>query len=432
MPKIKNIIAREILDSRGNPTVEVTVKLESGIVACAAVPSGASTGTFEALELRDGDKGRYGGSGVLKAVENVNGKIRKILLGKDARRQLDIDDMMLEHDGTENKSNLGANAILGVSLAVCRAAALFERKPLYDYIREISDLGDEEMRIPIPMFNVLNGGQHADSGLCIQEFKIVPNGIRVFSEQLRAGSEIFHQLKKILSEQGYSVGVGDEGGFSPKLQSNSKALELINRAIAESGYELGKQVSVGLDAAANSFYKTEEKHYLMEPEGISLETDKLIELYKEWIGKYHIISIEDGLNEEDWAGWARMKKSLCGGQSLFKVMEKSQDIMLIGDDLLVTNAKRLKKAIEHESCNSVLIKVNQIGSLSETFDCMRLAKKNGMRTVISHRSGETTDDFIADLAVGTRADFIKSGSLSRGERICKYNRLLKIADEIEK
>ena len=432
MPKIKNIIAREILDSRGNPTVEVAVELESGIVSKAAVPSGASTGTFEALELRDGDKERYGGLGVLKAVENVNGPIKNLLIGKDARKQLEIDDMMLELDGTENKSKLGANAILGVSLAVCRAAANFEKKPLYEYIFKISDLGNDPMSIPIPMFNVLNGGQHADSGLCIQEFKIVPNGIKDFSHQLRAGSEIFHKLKKILSDGGYSVGVGDEGGFSPKLESNSKALEIINKAISDSGYKKGVEVSLGLDVAANSFYDESQKIYMLAPEMISMERQKMMELYKEWMEKYNIISIEDGLNEEDWSGWAEMKKYLSGKTFASSKSKDLQETMFIGDDLLVTNVRRLEKAIEHDSCNSVLIKVNQIGSLSETFDCMRLAKKNGMRTVISHRSGETTDDFIADLAVGARADFIKSGSLSRGERICKYNRLLAIEEEIKK
>lgn len=431
MPEIKNIESREILDSRGNPTVEVSVELESGIIAIAAVPSGASTGTFEALELRDGDKSRYDGQGVLKAIENVNGPIREALLGKDSRKQLEIDDMMLELDGTENKSKLGANAILGVSLAVCRAAALFEKKPLYEYISGISDLGEAKMEIPIPMFNVLNGGQHADSGLSVQEFKIVPNGIKDFSEQLRAGSEIFHKLKKILSEQGYSTAVGDEGGFSPKLESNTKALELINKAITESGYKLGKEVNLGLDVAANSFYDASENNYILKPEGVTLEKDRLINLYKEWIDKYFIISIEDGLHEEDWEGWAEMNKKISKNSFFNGILGNKQENMLIGDDLLVTNVNRLKKAIEKDSCNSVLIKVNQIGSLSETFDCMRLAKKNGMRTVISHRSGETMDDFIADLSVGAKADFIKSGSLSRGERICKYNRLLKIESELK-
>ncbi len=423
MDKIKEIFGREILDSRGNPTVEVTVELESGILATAAVPSGASTGSFEAWELRDEDENRYGGKGVLKALENIEKIIQPALIGKSVRNQREIDEKMLELDGTENKSKLGANAILGVSLAVCKAAALFEKKPLYEYIAEIFGNSGQKLTLPIPMFNVLNGGQHADSGLSIQEFKVVPNGIETFTKKLQAGSEIFHQLQKILKEQGYSTGVGDEGGFAPKLESNSKALEVINLAIEKSGYALGGQVNLGLDVAANSFYRTDENNYLLKPEEKTLSKEELVNLYEQWIEKYHIISIEDGLNEDDWQGWAQMRKE-------FEQKLGGKDIMLIGDDLLVTNVNRLKKAIENGSCNSVLIKVNQIGSLSETFDCIHLAQENKMRTVISHRSGETTDEFIADLAVGVGAEFIKSGSLSRGERICKYNRLLKIEQEI--
>jgi len=431
MSKIKNIISREILDSRGNPTVEVMVELASGIIGKAAVPSGASTGKFEALELRDGDKSRYGGLGVLNAVSNVEGPIKSLLLGKDARNQLEIDDLMLELDGTENKSKLGANAILGVSLAVCKAAANYEKKPLYIYIAEIFASEKQELKIPKPMFNVLNGGQHADSGLSIQEFKIVPSGIIKFSEQLRAGSEIFHELKKILVNGGYSVGVGDEGGFSPKIESNARALELINKAVVDSGYKLGSQVNLGLDVAANSFYQERENHYLLKPEGLVLERDELVDLYKEWIDKYYLISIEDGLHEEDWDGWAVMMNKLAPKNFFEKIIGNNiNQTMFIGDDLLVTNVKRLQKAIEHKSCNSVLIKVNQIGSLSETLDCIKLAKKNKMRIVVSHRSGETTDEFIADLAVGAGADYIKSGSLSRGERICKYNRLMEIERDL--
>ena len=432
MSRIKKITAREILDSRGNPTIEVSVELEGGVIGIAAVPSGASTGTFEALELRDGDEKRYGGLGVLMAVSNVENIIQKELLGKDVRNQEEIDEIMLELDGTENKSKIGANAILGVSLACCRAAAFFEKKPLYEYINKISKLGGKKLKIPIPMFNIINGGQHADSGLSIQEFKIVPNGIVSFAKQLQAGSEIFHALKKILSKGGYGTGVGDEGGFAPRLESNTQALEFINAAISQSGYEPGKEVNIGIDVAANSFYNQKENNYMLKPEDVTLEKESLINLYKEWMEKFHVISIEDGLSEEDWNGWADMlekivKKSLLGHVVGFGDWEN----MVIGDDLLVTNVKRLQKAIEHKSCNSVLIKVNQIGSLSETFECMRLAKKNKMRTVISHRSGETTDDFIADLAVGAGADFIKSGSLSRGERICKYNRLWRIEQELK-
>lgn len=419
MSKIENIEAREILDSRGNPTVEVQITLSSGVVATAAVPSGASTGTFEALELRDGDVMRYGGFGVQKAVANVNGPLRDALMGMEVDgNQQEIDIAMLHLDGTENKSKFGANAILGISLAVCRAAAQEKKTPLYAYINTIAQNGVQTMHVPMPMFNVLNGGKHSDSGLCIQEFKIVPIGIATFPEQLRAGSEIFHALKKILEKNGYSSGVGDEGGFSPKLESNSQALSYIIEAIAASGYQVGKEIGIGLDAAASSFYDEQLNKYALSPEGMMLDSAQLVELYKQWIDTCHIISIEDGLAEEDWSGWESMNAKLGTGT------------MLIGDDLLVTNVKRLQKAIEEKACNSVLIKVNQIGTLSETIACIRLAKEHGMRTVVSHRSGETTDDFIADLAVGCGCEFIKSGSLSRGERICKYNRLLKINSEL--
>lgn len=431
MSKIVKIYGREILDSRGNPTVEVEVTLESGIKAVAAVPSGASTGTFEALELRDGDKKRYGGLGVLTAVAHINGELRKALIGVEASQQQKIDDIMLALDGTENKSRFGANAILGISLAVCRASAVEKNMSLYKYINEISGISLKKFATPMPMFNVLNGGQHSDSGLSIQEFKIVPTGIKLFSEQLRAGSEIFHTLKKILETNNHSSGVGDEGGFSPKLESNTQALEFINQAITQSGYTLGKDVNLGLDAAASSFYDEDDNNYLLKPEGANLEKERLINLYREWIDKYFVISVEDGLEENDWAGWVLMMEKISKSivpQRVPKALLK--EIMLIGDDLLVTNVKRLQKAIEMKACNSVLIKVNQIGSLSETLDCIRLAKKHNLKTVVSHRSGETTDDFIADLAVGCGCEFMKSGSLSRGERICKYNRLLRIEEEL--
>jgi enolase len=431
MSKITNIYAREILDSRGNPTVEVEVSLSSGISAVAAVPSGASTGKFEALELRDGDMKRYDGLGVLEAIKNVNTKIQKALIGKDALNQLAIDEVMLELDGTENKSNLGANAILGVSLAVCKAAAKVKKIPLYEYINEIAKIGVKP-KVPIPMFNVLNGGKHSDSGLSIQEFKIIPTGIKKFSEQLRAGSEIFHTLKKILEAAHQSSGVGDEGGFSPKLESNTQALEVINQAISQSDYKLGSEINLGIDAAASNFYDENEKHYTLKPEGVHLERERLIAMYREWIDKYHVVSVEDGLMEEDWQGWAIMtekiaKKPILGGISK-NILSQN---LLIGDDLLVTNVRRLERAIKEKACNAVLVKVNQIGTLSETLDCIRMAKKNKMKVVISHRSGETTDDFIADLAAGTAAEFMKSGSLSRGERLCKYNRLLKIEEELK-
>jgi enolase len=418
MSKIKKVYAREILDSRGNPTVEVEVILESGIKATAAVPSGASTGTYEALELRDNDAGRYEGLGVLKAVENVNEKIAKIVIGMEVLDQKKIDEAMIKLDDTENKTNLGANAILGVSLAVCRAAAMERDIPIYRYIAETYKFPAKKFKLPIPMFNVVNGGLHSDSGLSIQEYKIVPNGIKTFKEQYRAGSEIFHKLKSILAKEGYSVAVGDEGGFAPKLESNSQPLELMNRAIVEAGYKKGSEVNCGVDAAASSFFKEKEKQYLFKPENQVLSREMLINIYNEWISKYNVISIEDGLEENDWEGWATMNSKL------------GDKTIQIGDDLLVTNVKRLKIAIEKKACNAVLIKVNQIGSLSETIDCIKMARKNKMKIVISHRSGETTDDFISDLAVGTGAEYMKSGSLSRGERICKYNRLLRIEEEI--
>lgn len=431
MFKISQIEAREILDSRGNPTVEVELTLENGVSAIAAVPSGASTGKFEALELRDGDEKRYGGLGVLKAIENVNTAIREALIGKDASKQFEIDEIMLELDGTENKSKLGANAILGVSLAACKAVAKAKKIPLYEYINQISGL-DVKPRVPVPMFNVLNGGKHSDSGLSIQEFKVIPTGIKTFAEQLRAGSEIFHTLKKILESANHSSGVGDEGGFSPKLESNTQALELINQAITKSGYELGTQVNLGLDAAASSFYDEEEKHYVFKPEGVLLEREQMINIYREWIDKYHIVSIEDGLAEDEWEGWVQMMDKIVKKPILPEIpKDVLTENILVGDDLLVTNVKRVEMAIEKRACNAVLIKVNQIGSLSETLNCIKLAKKNKMKIMISHRSGETTDDFIADLAAGTAAEFIKSGSLSRGERLCKYNRLMKIETELE-
>lgn len=417
MSKIKKIYAREILDSRGNPTVEAEVFLDSGARGVFMVPSGASTGVHEALELRDGDKNRYEGLGVLSAVENVNGKIQKALLGMEAGNQKEIDKTMLKLDGTENKSNLGANAILGVSIAVCRAMASELNLPVYKYIAQAFKMS-KKFKLPIPMFNVINGGKHSDSGLSIQEYKLIPNGIKKFSEQLRAGSEIFHELKKLLSAEGLSVGVGDEGGFAPKLESNTKALEFINLAISQAGYKNGQEVNVGVDAAASSFFNEKENQYVFKPENAVLNRDTLINIYNEWIEKYNVISVEDGLNEDDFSGWAIMNKKI------------GSRVMTIGDDLLVTNVKRVKMAIEKRACNAVLIKVNQIGSLSETIDCIKLAKKNAMKTVISHRSGETTDDFISDLAVGTGSEYMKSGSLSRGERICKYNRLLKIEEEL--
>jgi len=396
------------------------MELETGIKSLSAVPSGASTGTFEALELRDEDPTRYLGKGVLKAVKNVNETLAGEITGMDVFNQREIDQKMIDLDGTKNKSNLGANAILGISLACARAASLEKNQPLYVYIKKTFQFSEEEYKTPIPMFNIINGGQHSDSGLSVQEYKLVPHKIEKFKEQLRAGSEVFHTLAKILSEKGFSVSVGDEGGFAPQLESNTQALELINLAIEKAGYEKGEELSIGLDVAANSFYDKKEDMYILKPENTFLGKETLMNIYNDWIEKQNVISIEDGLSEEDWSGWKAMNEKI------------GKKIMLIGDDLLVTNVERLKKAIEEKSCNAVLIKVNQIGTLSETIDCIKLAKKNGMKTVISHRSGETTDDFISDLAVGTEAEYMKSGSLSRGERICKYNRLLRIEEEILK
>ncbi len=431
MSKIKNIQAREILDSRGNPTVEVEVELESGARGVAAVPSGASTGAFEAVELRDNDKTRYGGLGVLKAVENANKIIAKKLKGMEAGNQEKIDEAMIRLDSREDKSNLGANAILGVSLAVCRAAAEENKMPLYKYISESYKLKAKSYQVPIPMFNIVNGGKHSDSGLSIQEFMIIPTGIEKFSEQLMAGSEIFHTLKNILAKGDYATAVGDEGGFAPRLGGHLQTLELISRAIKEAGYLLGAQVNLGLDAAANSFYQKEEDQYLLKPEGAMLEKEMLVNVYREFSDKYYVVSIEDGLQEEDWEGW-RMMMERVGKKPLLRGIKKDilKEHLIVGDDLLVTNVKRLEKAIAESACNGAIVKLNQIGTLTETIQFIKLAKANKIKIIISHRSGETADDFISDLAVACGADFIKTGSLSRGERIVKYNRLLKIEEEI--
>lgn len=421
MAKITAVQAREILDSRGEPTVEVKVTLEDGTVARAGVPSGKSTGAFEAIELRDGDAKRYRGAGVLQAVANVNTEIAEAVLGMEASDQKALDEKMIALDGTANKGRLGANAILGVSLAVCRAAAQSAKMPLYEHIAELYGKKKKEASFPVPMFNIVNGGKHADSGLAVQEFKIVPFGIQTFPEQLRAGSEVFHALQKILEQRGFTTAVGDEGGFAPRVESHAQALEVIGQAVSDAGYRIGEDIFVGLDVAADSFYDKTEDQYLLKPEGAALSRESLINVYREWMQKYAVVSIEDGLHEEDWEGWATMKEKLEKEETAWK-----KPLMLIGDDLLVTNVERLKKAIEKKACNAVLIKVNQIGSVSETLACMRLAEEHGMNRVISHRSGETVDDFIADLAVGAGAEFIKSGSLSRGERLAKYNRLSEI------
>lgn len=417
MTTINMLLAREILDSRGNPTVEVYVRLEDGSEGIASTPSGASTGTHEALELRDGDEKRYHGKGVLKAVTNVNEIISPALIGMEAVDQKAIDKKMIELDGTENKSKLGANAILGVSLAVARSAAKSEGKSLFRYLENLGTFKKEAGSIPVPMFNVVNGGEHADSGLSVQEFKIVPLGIKGYKEQLRAGSEIFHTLQLILKKGGYSTDVGDEGGFAPHLEGHAQCFTLLVQAIEESGYEPGKEVFLDIDVAANSFYDKANDRYCLEPEKAILNYTEISSLYREWTSKFPLVSIEDPFHEEDWSGWHDFNEKM------------GEKIMLVGDDLLVTNVKRLEKAIAEGACNAVLIKVNQIGTLTETLDCIMLAQKHGMKTIISHRSGETCDDFIADLAVATGANFIKTGSLARGERLTKYNRLLAIEEE---
>lgn len=414
MSLITNIRGREILDSRGNPTVEATVTLDDGTIARASVPSGASTGAHEALELRDGDTKRYQGKGVLKAIGHIDTEIRAALVNTDPTEQRRIDSALCVLDGTESKSRLGANAILGVSLACARAAALSQGTALHEYLETLFPYKNPQNVFPVPMFNVINGGEHADSGLSVQEFKIVPAGIARYPEQLRAGSEIFHTLQKLLRADGYTTDVGDEGGFAPQLRGHTEVFSLLVKAIEMSGYRPGEEVWLDIDAAANSFYDKESDRYLLKPENAILDRSGIASLYRDWTGKFPLFSIEDPFHEEDWDGWGEFKR------------EMGTKLMLIGDDLLVTNVERLRMAIAADACNAVLIKVNQIGTLSETIDCIALAKEHSMRTVISHRSGETCDDFIADLAVAAGANYIKTGSLARGERLAKYNRLLAI------
>ena len=411
---IKKINAREILDSRGNPTVEATVFLEDGSIGIAAVPSGASTGAHEAVELRDSTK-RFGGKGVLKAVKNVNVEINKLLLGKDASKQKEIDAVMIKADGTPNKKNLGANAILSVSLACARAAAASFNEPLYKYIRRAYNLDEKIWRMPVATMNVINGGRHADNNLTIQEFMIVPIH-KHMRERIRMGSQIFHSLAAILREKGFTTAVGDEGGFAPDLLNNEQALKLLVKAIQASGFIPGKNVYLAMDMAASEFYRN-GKYYFVNQRQTSTAA-KMIRVLDSWIKKYPIISIEDPLAEDDWENWEIMTKKF------------GKNMILVGDDIFVTNPERIKKGIAQKVGNAVLIKVNQIGTLSETIDAIYLAKKNNYKVSISHRSGETADTFIADLAVAVNSDFIKSGSLSRSERVEKYNRLTKIESEI--
>jgi enolase len=411
MSKIVEVQALEVLDSRGNPTVAVDVVLESGAIGSAMVPSGASTGSREAIELRDGDKARYLGKGVTKAVANVNGELRAAVLGLDAADQAGLDGKMIEVDGTDNKGRLGANALLGVSLAAARAAAAEAGKPLYAYLHK-----GGECLLPVPMMNIINGGAHADNSVDMQEFMILPVGAPNFREAIRYGAEVFHALKKVLSQRGLATGVGDEGGFAPDLPSNEAAIEVILEAIANAGYTAGKDIFLGLDCAASEFYKNGV--YDLESEGKKYSSDEFADFFASWVDKYPIISIEDGLDESDWAGWKVLTEKL------------GSRIQLVGDDLFVTNPKILKEGIDKGIANSILIKVNQIGTLTETLEAIAMAQAAGYTTVMSHRSGETEDSTIADLAVAASTGQIKTGSLSRSDRIAKYNRLLKIEAEL--
>ncbi|MGM0823976.1 MAG: phosphopyruvate hydratase [Pseudomonadota bacterium] len=415
MTKIVDIRALEVLDSRGNPTVQATVRLASGAVGDACAPSGASTGSREALELRDGDKARYLGKGVLKAVDAVNGRIREALLGMDARDQRGLDDTMLTLDGTDNKANLGANAILAVSLAAAKAAANAKGVPLYAHIAELYGQPGQ-YRMPVPMMNILNGGEHADNNVDIQEFMVQPVGAANFREGLRMGAEIFHALKKVLSAKGLSTSVGDEGGFAPNLASNADALAVIKQAVADASYSLGNDVTLALDCASSEFYK--DGQYNLAGEGKSYDAEGFAGYLAGLCDDYPIVSIEDGMDESDWDGWKALTDKL------------GDKVQLVGDDLFVTNTKILKRGIDEQIGNSILIKFNQIGSLSETLDAIRMAQDAGFTAVISHRSGETEDTTIADLAVGTCAGQIKTGSLCRSDRVAKYNRLLVIEDEL--
>ena len=414
MAKIKDIRGREILDSRGNPTVEVDLTLSDGSFGRAAVPSGASTGSHEALELRDGDKKRYGGKGVLKAVENVNTILNKALKGKEWSQKT-LDTKMIEIDGTETKSNLGANAILGVSLAFAHAQAKSEKKPLYKYFAQIAKTG-KPMSLPLPMMNILNGGQHAENSTDIQEFMVMPIGAKNFKQALQMGAEIFHSLKKLLKEKKLATTVGDEGGFAPTLPSNEAAIQVILEAVEKAGYKAGKDVVIAIDAAANEFFKDEK--YVLEREGKTLTGEEMVSFYGDWLKKYPIASIEDGFGEDDWATWKHMTKA------------HGKKIQIVGDDLFVTNITRLQKGIEEKAGNSILIKLNQIGTVSETIDAIKMANKAGMTAVVSHRSGETEDTTISHFVVGLGCGQIKTGSLCRSDRVAKYNELLRIEEEL--
>ena len=421
--KIKNIQAREILDSRGNPTVETKITLESGIIARASVPSGASTGVHEALELRDEDPSRYGGKGVLTAVKNVNDKIFPKLKGKDVTKQETLDKEMIKLDGTDNKTELGANAILSVSLAAAKAAAQAKDQPLYEYLSKTFKFGKKKYTLPIPSFNIFNGGKHADTNLDFQEFMILPMKTaqktdHPFAERVRMGAEIFHELGSVLHEAGFDTDVGAEGGYAPDISSTVQAMELITAAIKNAGYKPSEQVGLGTDVGSSELYNPKTGEYIFKLDDNCFSNTTLTELYYQWFRKYPLISIEDGLAEDDWEGWKELTQRL------------GQELLLIGDDLFVTNIDRLRKGLQEKIANTILIKPNQVGTLSETVDCIKLAQKHNYKIMISHRSGETCENFIADLAVAVRSEYIKSGSLSRSERLAKYNRLMEIEQEL--
>jgi enolase len=416
MSIIETVEAREILDSRGNPTVEVDVYLEDGSTGRAAVPSGASTGEHEAVELRDGDKSRFMGKGVLKAIENVNGELAEEVEGLDALDQVEVDRTMIELDGTENKGRLGANAILGVSMAVARAAADHLGLPLFKYLGAY-----HSTILPVPMANIINGGSHADNSVDFQEFMVMPVGAETFRGGVRMIAEVFHNLKKLLHDNGYSTAVGDEGGFAPNLKSNEEAVETILQAIEKAGYKPEEQIMIALDPAASEFYDAGKKRYVFKKsDGRELSSEEMAAYWSEWAGKYPIISIEDGLDENDWDGWKTLTQKI------------GDRVQLVGDDLFVTNTKRLSQGIEQGIANSILIKVNQIGSLTETFEAVEMAKRAGYTAIVSHRSGETEDNFIADLVVALETGQIKTGSMSRSDRLAKYNQLLRIEDMLDR
>lgn len=443
--KIKFVTAREILDSRGHPTLEAKVILGNGLEAKASVPSGASVGAHEARELRDNDKKRYNGLGVKKACLNVNQRIAGILRGVKVTDQRKIDGLMLHLDGTKNKSKLGANAILAVSLACARAGALVSRMPLFEYLNLVFKLLplSSVIRPPVPMFNIFNGGKHADTNLDFQEFMIIPVKKVKFSEKVQIGAEVFHALGKVLKSKGYDTDVGNEGGYAPNLRSSVSAVEFILEAVKIAGYQSAKEVSLALDVGASELYNQSSKKYVFKLDGVCLSSDDLIELYIDWLNKYPIISIEDGLAQDDWSGWRQMTKELVSisrspriisakGRSASGWNNKylNNKLVLVGDDLFATNAQRLKRGVQQKVANAVLIKPNQVGTLSETVDCVKLAQDSNYKVIISHRSGETSDDFIADLAVAVNADYFKAGSLSRGERVVKYNRMMEIEQAV--